>query len=504
MDAEDGGVANGPAKGTQQDIEAGAAATEKGSVKPDKEELLQELAQDAEVFAQSNAWRAGTEDGKATRRANSMLDSVSRLQAMDAGGMSFVRLKRVIHVTLQWESLTYTVLVGRRKKRATKTVLDGVSGHLAPGRLLAVMGLTGSGKTSLLNALAGRLPRGGKLEGEVLVNSQPRLRGFRSIAAYVLQDDVLFPTLTVRETFEFAANIRLPAAITKQTRTQLVDDIISELALGKAAGTYIGSAFMRGVSGGERKRCNIGVELLSNPSLIFLDEPTSGLDAFQAQNVMEALWTLAGNGRTARSLARGIRPWALRRLRTMFDQLLLLSEGRVMFFGPAAEAVDYLAQAGFKCPAQFNPADFFMDVTSMDYRTPDSEALTRRRIQLLGDLYQRQGAATAAHVEVGESSKRDMLQANKDEQFANNVLTEFQLLLGRAWRNASRNKPVLIVTLAQTVLIGFLLAWLYSNMSQTSPGAIADETGILFFVTIFTGRRRGKGEREWRDGEGRV
>lgn len=60
------------------------------------------------------------------------------------------------------------------------------------------------------------------------------------------------------------------------------------------------------------------------------------------------------------------------------------------------------------------------------------------------------------------------------------------------------------MTLAQTVLIGFLLAWLYSNMSQTSPGAIADETGILFFVTIFTGRRRGKGEREWRDGEGRV
>lgn len=260
-----------------------------------KPDVVEELADDAAVFQANQKWRAG--DGKNTRRTNSMLDSVSRLTTVK-GGDSSGRLKKVIHVTLQWDSLTYTVPVGKRRKRVQKVVLETISGHVAPGQLLAVMGPTGSGKTSLLNALAGRLPRGGALEGSVLVNGAPRSRGFRSITAYVLQDDVLFSNLTVRETFEFAAAIRMPSAVNKQMRRQLVDDVISELALGKAADTFIGNAFVRGVSGGERKRCNIGVELLGNPSLIFLDEPTSGLDAFQAQNVMEALWTLAGNGRT--------------------------------------------------------------------------------------------------------------------------------------------------------------------------------------------------------------
>jgi hypothetical protein len=212
------------------------------------------------------------------------------------------------------------------------------------------------------------------------------------------------------------------------------------------------------------------------------------------------------------------------------------------YFGSAAAAVDYFARAGFGCPPQFNPGDYLIDVTSMDYRSPDAEATTRRRIQLLGDLYLQQGAATAvrpgvaaasaaalsafslAHpprlqqpcvhlaftfaylwpphavlqnpptspppiprprdpcpplqaqsqAEVDEESRRAIQLADRDEQFANNVLTEFRLLLGRAWRQAARNRPVQIVTAVQTVVIGLMLAWLYSDMSQTSLGGIQD------------------------------
>jgi hypothetical protein len=180
---------------------------------------VQELLSDAVVFQKTHNGLAETGNGKAARRANSMLDSVSRMQHED-GGATVARLKRVIQVTIQWQELTYTVPVGRGKKRSTKTVLDAMSGHVEPGRLLAVMGPTGllpaamaverrlpasppafcaeqltrhgplhagSGKTSLINALAGRLPRGGSLHGEVLVNGTPRGRGFRSITAYVLQ-----------------------------------------------------------------------------------------------------------------------------------------------------------------------------------------------------------------------------------------------------------------------------------------------------------------------------
>lgn len=187
-------------------------------------------------------------------------------------------------VSITWNNLTYTVpvRVGRQlRKRGTKVVLDGVSGHVPPERLLAIMGPTGCGKTSVLNALAGRLPVGGKLDGDILVNEQPRTKAFRTISAYVMQDDVLFSNLSVRETLRVAADLRLPASVPAAKKAQVVDDVIAELGLAKAANTWIGNEIVRGVSGGERKRTNIGVELLSNPSIVFLDEPTSGLDAFQ-------------------------------------------------------------------------------------------------------------------------------------------------------------------------------------------------------------------------------
>jgi ATP-binding cassette, subfamily G (WHITE), member 2 len=161
-----------------------------------------------------------------------------------------------VRVNLEWQDLTYTVPL---KKKRTKTVLSGLSGRLPPGRLLAIIGPSGSGKTSLVNALAGRLPVGGTLSGSITVNGVERGRGFRTISAYVLQDDVLFSNLTVKETFAFAARMRLPAAVSSESRNALVDGIISELGLAKAADTRIGNEFFRGVSGGERKRTNIGV-----------------------------------------------------------------------------------------------------------------------------------------------------------------------------------------------------------------------------------------------------
>lgn len=102
-----------------------------------------------------------------------------------------------------------------------------------------------------------------------------------------MQDDVLFSNLSVRETLRVAADLRLPSSVPAAKKAQVVDDVIAELGLAKAANTWIGNEIVRGVSGGERKRTNIGVELLSNPSIVFLDEPTSGLDAFQGEFCVE-------------------------------------------------------------------------------------------------------------------------------------------------------------------------------------------------------------------------
>lgn len=191
-------------------------------------------------------------------------------------------------ISLEWSSIDYHLLVKSSKSTMLATVyedkhiLHGISGAARSGELIAIMGPTGCGKTSFMNVLAARAPyaleKFSKLTGRVLVNKQPRNdESFRSISAYVLQDDKLFPHLTVYETLIIAAHFYLPTSVTDESKEELVHSVIAELGLVKAKDTIIGDDKIRGVSGGERKRASIAVQLISNPSVLFLDEPTSGL-----------------------------------------------------------------------------------------------------------------------------------------------------------------------------------------------------------------------------------
>uniref|UniRef100_A0A673HDV0 ATP-binding cassette sub-family G member 2-like n=1 Tax=Sinocyclocheilus rhinocerous TaxID=307959 RepID=A0A673HDV0_9TELE len=170
-----------------------------------------------------------------------------------------------------------------------KDILKDVSGILNPG-MNAIMGPTGSGKTSLLDVIAGRKDPKGLKSGQVLVDNTIVTSDLRLCSAYVVQNDILMGTLTVRENLAFSANLRLSrkeySSADKQMR---VDSVIQELGLKDCADTKIGTMFLRGVSGGEKKRCSIGMELITSPSLLFLDEPTTGLDANTANSIMELL-----------------------------------------------------------------------------------------------------------------------------------------------------------------------------------------------------------------------
>jgi ABC-type multidrug transport system ATPase subunit len=137
-----------------------------------------------------------------------------------------------------------------------------------------------------------------RFEGQVLVNGKPREdETFRRVSAYVLQDDRMYAHMTVFETFMYSAHFYLGNHITMADKEELVHSVIAELGLKNATHTAIGDEKLRGVSGGERKRANIGVQLISDPAVLFLDEPTSGLDSFQAQAVMEAMKAIADHGR---------------------------------------------------------------------------------------------------------------------------------------------------------------------------------------------------------------
>jgi ABC-type multidrug transport system ATPase subunit len=156
-----------------------------------------------------------------------------------------------------------------------KTILDGVSVDMPAGSLTAILGSSGSGKTTLLNAIAHRISsKSMDVFGSITFNRGGKLEDVRS--AYVLQDDILLPTLTVRETLQYAADLRLPSRSTQQEREDVVEDTILELGLKECADTRIGTSANSQCSGGEKRRTSIGVQLLSDPSVLFCDEPTTG------------------------------------------------------------------------------------------------------------------------------------------------------------------------------------------------------------------------------------
>ena len=168
------------------------------------------------------------------------------------------------------------------------------------------------------------------LGGELKANGEiVKPISFRKNVAYVTQEDALFPTATCREAFEFSARLRLPESFTDEQRKNLVDDMIDSLGLKKCENTYIGSELIRGISGGEKKRVAIGVELVSSPAVIFLDEPTSGLDSYSAWKVLRILRAIAALDTTV--LCSIHQPSS--EIFNEFTNLILLGNGHVIYQG---------------------------------------------------------------------------------------------------------------------------------------------------------------------------
>lgn len=265
---------------------------------------------------------------------------------------------------MQFEDVVYKVKPKKggfsikKSKSEEKTILKGVTGMVQPGEILAMLGPSGSGKTTLLTALGGRL--GGRLSGTITYNDSPFSNAMKRNTGFVTQDDVLYPHLTVTETLIFTALLRLPNSLTKDEKTAHAEAVISQLGLNRCKNSIIGGPFLRGVSGGERKRVSIGQEMLINPSLLFLDEPTSGLDSTTAQRIVSKLWELANGGRTIVMTIH--QPSS--RLFYMFHKVLLLSEGNPLYFGKGEKVMEYFASIGFAPSVAMNPSDFLLDLAN--------------------------------------------------------------------------------------------------------------------------------------------
>jgi ABC-type multidrug transport system ATPase subunit len=223
-------------------------------------------------------------------------------------------------------------------------------------------GPSGAGKTTLLHCMAGRAQYP-LIGGQVLFDGRVRDSRTKRRIGYCTQDDIFFTKLTVRETLDFTAAIRMEGRLSKAQRQQRVDEIVLKLRLSKCLDTRIGDQqFDKGISGGERKRVNIANELLGRAEggILLLDEPTSGLDSSSALMVVRLLRQLADEGHAIVSTLHQPTSQMLQ----LFDTVLMLSEGEVVYFGPTAKATGYFSSpaVGFPTPPNYNPADFFMQL----------------------------------------------------------------------------------------------------------------------------------------------
>ncbi|XP_019174732.1 PREDICTED: ABC transporter G family member 11 [Ipomoea nil] len=404
-----------------------------------------------------------------------------------------------VSARLAWKDLTVMVTLGNGE---TQNVLEGLVGYAEPGTFTALMGPSGSGKSTLLDALSGRLAANAFLSGRIVLNGHKAKLSFGT-AAYVTQDDNLIGTLTVRETISYSAQLRLPDRMPRTEKRALVESTIIEMGLQDCADTVIGNWHLRGISGGEKRRVSIAVEILMRPRLLFLDEPTSGLDSASAFFVTQTLRGLSRDGRTV--IASIHQPSS--EVFELFDRLYLLSGGKTVYFGQASEAYEFFAQAGFPCPALRNPSDHFLRCINSDFDKvkatlkgsmklrfetkddPLEKITTAEAIRRLVDFYHTSQYYQEASVKVEEMSKVKGTVLDSGGSQASFLMQAFTLTK-RSFVNMSRDFGYYWLRLVIYIVVTICIGTIYLNVgtgysSILARGACASFVfGFVTFMSI--------------------
>ncbi|XP_044484909.1 ABC transporter G family member 36-like [Mangifera indica] len=247
-------------------------------------------------------------------------------------------------------------------------LLQGVTGAFRPGVLTALMGVSGAGKTTLMDVLAGR-KTGGYIEGDVRISGFPKKQEtFARVSGYCEQTDIHSPQVTVRESLIYSASLRLPKEVKKEEKMVFVDEVMELVELVGLKDAIVGLPGVTGLSTEQRKRLTIAVELVANPSIIFMDEPTSGLDARAAAIVMRTVRNTVDTGRT---VVCTIHQPSID-IFEAFDELLLMKRGgQVIYAGPLGKnsykIIEYFeAIPGVpKIKEKYNPATWMLEVSSV-------------------------------------------------------------------------------------------------------------------------------------------
>ncbi|KAK4281755.1 hypothetical protein QN277_013211 [Acacia crassicarpa] len=424
---------------------------------------------------------------------------------IEAGTCHFkFQTEPTLPIFLKFKDVSYKVTIKGMTTSDEKDILNGITGSVNPGEVLALMGPSGSGKTTLLNLLGGRLIQT-TAGGSITYNDEPYSKYLKSKIGFVTQDDVLFPHLTVKETLTYAARLRLPDTFTKDQKEKRALDVIYELGLERCKDTMIGGSFVRGVSGGERKRVCIGNEIIINPSLLFLDEPTSGLDSTTALKIVQMLQDIAEAGKTVVTTIH--QPSS--RLFHKFDKLILLGKGSLLYFGKASEAIPYFQSIGCSPLIAMNPAEFLLDLANGNISDVSVPSELEDKVQIgNAEVKTKNGKPSPTMVQeylveayesrVSETEKRKlMVPIPLDESLKSKVCSpkrqwgaswceQYSILFCRGIKER-RHDYFSWLRITQVLSTAVILGLLWWQSDANNPKGLQDQAGLLFFIAVFWG-----------------
>lgn len=381
-----------------------------------------------------------------------------------------------------WESSPSQLwrrLRGQKLEGTSKTVLDEVDASMPSGSLTAIIGSSGSGKTSLLNLMAGRMSLSrAAVSGNTTFNDNTDIESIRS--AYVMQEDVLVPTLTVRETLRYSADLRLPPPTTQKERYAIVEQVILELGLKECADTRIETTAHKGCSGGEKRRTSIGVQLLANPSVLFCDEPTTGLDATSAFQIIRTLKRLARDGRTVIISIHAPRSeiWSL------FDNVILLARGSPLYSGTVSESVAHFEQCGHVLPPFVNPAEFLIDLAAIDNRTEALEAASYVRVDNLRQIWRSRPSPDTEEKQATRTPKLDGAEIGAMKKVS--FRRQLRVLTSRTFKTTLRDPMGVAGSLLEAVGMAVINGWIFLRLDESLAG-IRSREGSLYIASSLNG-----------------
>ncbi|PWA40906.1 pleiotropic drug resistance protein 1 [Artemisia annua] len=365
-------------------------------------------------------------------------------------------------------------------------LLKGVSGAFRPGVLTALMGVSGAGKTTLMDVLAGR-KTGGYIEGDIKVSGYPKKQEtFARISGYCEQNDIHSPHVTVYESLIYSAWLRLASDVDETQRKAFVDQVIDLVELNTLKDSLVGLPGVNGLSTEQRKRLTIAVELVANPAIIFMDEPTSGLDARAAAIVMRTVRNTVDTGRT---VVCTIHQPSID-IFEAFDELFLMKRGgQELYAGPigrnSCELIEYFEAINgvSKITDGYNPATWMLEVSTSAQEAALGVDFTS--IYRNSELYKR-NKALIAELSVPRPGTKDLFFPT---QYSQSFLVQCIACLWKQRWSYWRNPPYTAVRFVFTTFIGVIFGTMFWDIGgkRNTPQNLTNSIGSMYGAVLFLG-----------------